>query len=474
MFAPQVYRQRRAALRRKLSSGLLLLPGHAESPVNFGANPYPFRQDSSFLYYAGLDQPDALLLIDIDHDRETLLGPAVSLEEAVWTGPRPTLAEQAARAGIADVGQPEEAGPAIAQALQTGRRVHYLPAYRADQMLRLSGLLGVPPDRLNDGASLAFIRAVVSQRSIKTAAEVAEIESALGLCRDLWRALLQRLPGVISALELANVLEGIVCSTGHRWAFTPIVTCRGEILHAPPDDTPFAPGDLLLMDFGAESQAHYASDITRTIPVGGRFSAHQRAVYEIVLAAQKAAIAAAAPGVKFLDLHRRAATVLCEGLCDLGLMHGRVDDAVEAGAHALFFPHGLGHMLGLDVHDMESLGEDNVGYDGETQRSTQFGTAALRLGRRLEAGFVVTVEPGLYFIPALIDRWRQEKRWSSFIAFEKLAPYRRFGGIRIEDVVLVTPDGARILGPGIPKTPAEVAASLGASIEDGSEDGRQP
>ena len=262
-----------------------------------------------------------------------------------------------------------------------------------------------------------------------------------------------------TAQALAGLIEGIVRAAGRRLAFAPIVTRRGEILHAQPDDAPLTPGDLLLVDIGAESRKHYASDITRTIPVGGRFSGRQRAVYDIVLAAQKSAIAAMAPGVRYLDVHRLAATVLCEGLSDLGLIRGRVDDAVQVGAHALFFPHGLGHMLGLDVHDMESFGEDNVGYDEETRRSDQFGLAALRLGRCLEAGFVVTVEPGLYFIPALIDRWREEGRWSSFIAFEKLKPYRRLGGIRIEDDVLVTPEGARVLGPVIPKAAATVEAA---------------
>jgi Xaa-Pro aminopeptidase len=237
------------------------------------------------------------------------------------------------------------------------------------------------------------------------------------------------------------------------------VTPRGEILHGRADNTPLLPGDLLLVDIGAESEKHYASDVTRTLPVGGRFQPRQKAVYEIVLAAQNAAIAAAAPGTRYVEVHRLAATVICEGLGDLGLMRGRVEDAVAAGAHALFFPHGLGHMLGLDVHDMEALGEDNVGYDHETVRSDQFGLAALRLGRRLEEGFVVTVEPGIYFIPALIDRWRQEKRWRDFIAFEKLSSYRALGGVRIEDVVLITAEGARILGPAIPKAAGTVEAA---------------
>jgi Xaa-Pro aminopeptidase len=300
---------------------------------------------------------------------------------------------------------------------------------------------------------------VISQRSVKSPAEVAEIESALGLNRKLFQALVRHLSQENTGLGLAGILEGLARSNGSRMAFPPIITCRGEILHSTPDNQPFPSSGLLLMDIGAESRRYYASDITRTLPLGGRFSPRQKEVYEIVLAAQKAAIAQAAPGVRFLDVHLKAAATLCEGLRDIGLMKGAVDDAVREGAHALFFPHGLGHMLGLDVHDMESLGEDNVGYDRETVRSDQFGLSALRLGRRLEVDFVVTVEPGIYFIPDLIDRWHKEDRWSPFIAFEKLAAYRRFGGIRIEDVIHITPHGSRLLGPVIPKSTATLEAA---------------
>jgi Xaa-Pro aminopeptidase len=461
MFAPEIYRQRRDRLYREVAGGVLVLLGHAESPINFAANPYPFRQDSSFLYYVGLNEPDCLLVADIDKGRETLFGPEPSLDDAVWTGPRPSLGRYAAKAAIVHSDRLDHAPDAVAGLLKGGRRLHYLPPYRPDQVLRLSRLLRVPHEGVARGASLDFIRAVVAQRSIKTADEVAEIESALGVCRNLFRALVHHLTRETTAAGLAGILEGIVSGAGRRWAFAPIVTARGEILHGKPDTAPLTPGDLLLMDIGTESGEHYASDITRTVPVGGRFQARQKAVYETVLAAQQAAIAAAAPGVTFMALHRLAARVICEGLCSLGLMRGKVEDAVAEGAHALFFPHGLGHMLGLDAHDMEALGEDHVGYDHDTARSGQFGLAALRLGRRLEAGFVVTVEPGIYFIPALIDRWRQDKRWSSFIAFDKLDPYRRFGGVRIEDVVGIAAHGARVLGPDIPKAAATVEAACG-------------
>ena len=462
MFDPAIYRQRREDLIKTVRDGLILLPGLSPSPVNFAANPYPFRQDSSFLYYTGLNEPDDTLLIDVDTARETLYGTEPSLNDVIWSGPIPSLPERALAAAIANTGPPADLAAAIQKAHAAGRSIHYLPPYRPDQRLALHGLLGISLDQIDAGASPALIRAVISQRSVKSPAEVAEIESALGLSRRLFLALVRHLRQENTAVGLAGILEGIVKSNCSRFAFPPIVTCRGEVLHNALDNRPFAPSGLLLTDIGVESREHYASDISRTIPVSGRFTPRQKEIYDIVLAAQKTAVAQAAPGVRFVDLHRRAARMLCEGLRDIGLMMGAVEDAVQEGAHALFFPHGLGHMLGLDVHDMESLGEDAVGYDRETIRSDQFGLSSLRLGRRLEVDFVVTVEPGLYFIPPLIDQWRQDSRWRSFIAFDKLAPYRGFGGIRIEDVIHITPHGSRLLGPVIPKSTAPVEAACPA------------
>ncbi len=462
MFDQTVYCRRRAVLKDRLRNGLVLLPGNSQSPVNFADNPYPFRQDSSFLYYCGLNQPDCFLVIDIDNDRETLYGTEPSLNDIIWTGPVPSLGERAASAGIHATDSWNHLAVAIQAAGADRRPIHYLPAYRPDQLLILSGLMAVSTERINTGASLDFIRAVVDQRSVKTPDEITEIEFALGVSRNLFLTAMKHRKAENNAVSLAGHLEGIVKSAGCRFAFPPILTTRGEILHCQPDNQPFHSGALLLMDMGAESREGYASDVTRTVPMDGHFSPRQRAIYEIVLAAQKAVISQAKPGIRFMDLHLLAATTMCEGLRDIGLMRGAAEDAVQAGAHALFFPHGLGHMLGLDVHDMESLGEDNVGYDAETTRSVQFGLAALRLARRLEADFVVTVEPGIYFIPALIDQWRQEGRWSSFIAFDKLAPFRRFGGVRIEDVVHIKPEGGRILGPVIPKSVATVEAACTA------------
>ena len=459
MFDPIVYQRRREVLREKVRNGIVLFPGLCPSPINFAANPYPFRQDSSFLYYAGLNEPEVTLMIDIDAARETLYGPDQDLDDIIWSGPSPLLPGLAGAAGIGMTGTPQQLAAAVQKAQATGRAIHYLPSYRPDQLLMLSRLLGITPDQVNGGASPSLIQAVVSQRSVKSSEEVAEIESALGLSRKLFQALVRHLRQENTGIGMAGILEGIARSNGGRMAFPPIITCRGEILHCAPDNQPFPATGLLLMDIGAESREYYASDITRTLPVSGRFSSRQKDIYEIVLAAQKTAVAQATPGVRFVDVHLKAAATVCEGLRDLGLMKGAVEDAVREGAHALFFPHGLGHMLGLDAHDMESLGEDNVGYDRETTRSDQFGLSALRLGRRLEVGFVATVEPGIYFIPALIDRWRQDGRWRSFIAFDNLTAYRRFGGIRIEDVIHITPRGGRFLGPVIPKSAVTLEAA---------------
>ena len=459
MFDQSVYRQRRTHLMERFDTGLLLFPGHAPSPINFADNPYPFRQDSSFLYFCGLNLPGCALVIDIDHEQVILYGPQADLNDIIWTGPRPSLEELAARSGIGLTDSLKALADTLQQAAAMGRPVHYLPAYRADQKLMLGQLLSLSPEQVNDGVSPTLTKVVIAQREAKTSEEVAEIESAMGLCRKLFQTLIQHLHQENTAVALAGILEGVVKSAGRRFAFPPIITSRGEVLHNHPDNKPFNSGDLLLMDMGAESREHYASDFTRTIPVDGRFSTRQKDIYEIVLAAQKAAIAGATPGVRFLDLHLLAASTICDGLQNLGLMKGPVEDAVRQGAHALFYPTGLGHMIGLDVHDMESLGEDHVGYDDEIGRSSQFGLAALRLGRRLQAGFVVTVEPGIYFIPELIDQWRQDDRWASFIAFDKLESYRRFGGIRIEDVVHVTSQGSRVLGPIIPKASATIEAA---------------
>ncbi len=465
MFDMATYRHRRDRLRSALDSGLVLFPGNDHSPSNFAANPYPFRQDASFLYFFGLDVPRLAAAIDLDDGTESIYGDDATVDDTVWTGPRPTLAEQASQAGVTDTRPFARFFEDAKRAIDGGRPVHVLPQYRGDNMLALEQATGWPAARMNEYASPALRDAVIALRSVKSDEEIAEIERALEVTARMHRlAMGATAPGVIER-EVVATLGALVEAEGSHFAYAPILTRRGEVLHNESRSGLFADGDLVLCDAGAASPLGYAADVTRTWPANGRFTAVQRDLYGIVLGAQREAIDAIRPGIPFRDVHLLAARRLAHGLRDLGLMRGDVDEAVAAGAHALFFPHGVGHMMGLDVHDMEALGEDHVGYDAETRRSDQFGLGNLRLARRLEPGFVVTVEPGLYFIPGLIDRWRAERRHEAFIDYDAVARYRDFGGIRIEDDVLVTATGGRVLGSDIPRAAEEVEAAAAAADE---------
>lgn len=453
------YRQRRADLRDQVDDGAILLLGNAEASRNYADNRYRFRQDSHVLYYSGVGRPQVAVLIHPD-GREVLYGPAEDPDDLIWHGPEPTLADLAAEAGIAETGSRETLGDDLARLAGGGVVVHYLPPYRADRQLELARLLDLDPVEASTAASTLLVRVIAHQRSVKTDVEVEEIEEALGVTAEGYRRAMAATAAGRTEAEIAAELQTPALARFRQQAFLPIVSVRGEVLHNEVPRNTLRKGQMMLIDSGAESPAFYASDITRTFPVTGRFDARQRDVYEVVLRAQKDAIRAASPAVTNRELHLKAARVIAEGLADVGLMRGDLDAAVESGAHALFFPHGLGHMLGLDVHDMEDLG-DVVGYDPDERRSEQFGLAALRLARRLEPGFVITVEPGVYFIPALIDRWRAERRHAEFIAYDRLDEWSDFGGIRIEDDVLITAAGSRVLGPGIPKEVDEVEAAVG-------------
>ncbi len=420
-----VYRARRAALRKAVGRGPILIHGLDPAPRNYRDNIYPYRQGSHFLYYTGLAQPGLSLLM-LDH-RELLFAARATMDDIVWSGATPSPEELAKQAGLDGAKAPGQMPDVIA---------HTLPSFRGAPN-------GTPSEKLVD--------AIAAQRSIKTPAELDEIESAIAISDAMHRAAMSMArPGATEG-EVARRLSSFALTQ----AYPPIVTVRGEILHNQAYTNPLQRGQLLLVDAGAEAASGYASDITRVTPVGGRFSTMQRDIYEVVLRAQLEAIAMIRPGIPYRDVHLFAACVIAQGLIDVGLMKGDAADAVAAGAHALFFPHGLGHMLGLDVHDMEDLG-DVVGYPRSEKRSAQFGLCFLRLAKRLETGFVLTVEPGIYFIPALIGQWRSEKRHADFINYAKLARYRTFGGIRIEDEIVVTKNGARVLGPAIPKTVREV------------------
>ncbi len=461
MFEPRIYSSRREELKKSVGSGIILFPGNKNSPRNFASMPYPFRQDSSFLYYFGLDFPDLFGVIDADNGDEIIFGDDRTVDDVVWMGPEPPLAERAAEAGVNNTQPLSELNDLINKAISEHRKVHFLPQYRSDNMIFLSDITGIKAKYLNKYVSETLIKSVVSQRSVKIKEEIEEIEKALEISFEMY-FLAMRLtkPGIFEK-DIARSIEGIANLKGAGTSFGTIFSVHGEILHNEYYENIMKEGDIALLDSGAETEMHYASDITRVIPVSGKFSERQKDIYNIVLDSQLKAIEMIKEGVRFKDVHVKASKVIASGLKEIGLMKGNVDDAVENGAHALFFPHGLGHMMGLDVHDMESFGEDYVGYDDKVKRSNQFGLAYLRLGKELKSGYVVTVEPGIYFIPALIDQWKNENKHADFINYDKLEEYRDFGGIRIEDDILVEKEGAKVLGKPIPKTVEEVELVCG-------------
>ena len=456
MFAANVYVERRSRLKEQVQSGLILFLGNEESPMNYQDNQYSFRQDSSFLYYFGLDFPSLAALIDVDQNEEVIFGDDLTIDDIIWTGPQPALSERCQEAGVRESASLDKLQVTLKKAVQQGSEIHFLPQYRAENSLKIERLLGIHPTVVQEHVSESLIRAVVAQRSLKSKEEIEQIEAALDVSYEMQTvAMKMSRPGMLE-MEVVGAMEGIAISRGCRLAFPTIFSVRGEILHNHYYGNVMKQGDIAINDSGAETPLGYASDISRTIPVSGKFSERQKEIYTIVLNAQERAIEAIKPGVEFRNVHRLACEVLASGLKEIGLMKGDIKEAVNAGAHTLFFQCGLGHMLGLDVHDMEGLGEDYVGYTDTIRRNPEFGWRSLRLGRALEAGFVVTVEPGVYFIPELIDRWMAEKKNSQYINYDMVKKYEDFGGLRIEDDVLVTANGHRVLGKKIPKTIDEV------------------
>jgi Xaa-Pro aminopeptidase len=455
MFTKETYTSRREVLVSRFEGGLLVLPGNNESPMNYADNCYPFRQDSTFLYYFGLDQPGLAAVIDVDAGTATIFGDELTIDDIVWMGDLPTIAERAGRVGISATRPLSEVADIVAAAQADGRQLHYLPPYRADTTLWLADLLGMAPAQVEAGASTDFVRAVVDQRNIKSEEEVAEIERAVEVSVAMHEAAIRRAsPGTTEA-EIAAEVGRIADASGGRLSFPIIATIHGETLHNHVHTNTLSDGDLFLLDAGAETALGYGGDLSSTCPVSRRFSDRQRTIYELQLAAQVTAVEALAPGVPFREVHLAACRVIFDGLKDLGIFKGDTDEALAAGAHAMVFPCGTGHMMGLDIHDMENLGEVWVGYDGEP-KSTQFGLKSLRLARPLEPGFVVTVEPGIYFIPQLMDLWRSEGHCAEFIDFDELDKWRDFGGLRNEEDFLITPEGARRLGPHKPQTVEEI------------------
>lgn len=462
MFSKETYKQRRTKLREQVQEGVILIMGNVDVPMNYADNTYRFRQDSNFLYFFGLDQQGLAGVIDVESGEEMLFGDDVTVDDIIWMGPQPSMKERASEVGVEKAFPFSTLKETLSKAQQEGRKVHFSPPYRAENKLMLEEFLGIPAGELTENSSEALIKAVVALRSVKEDQEVAEIEKAIETAHLMHTtAMKMAKPGVYEH-QIAGMVEGIALSGDGMLSFPLILSVHGETLHNHSHKNKLENGQLMLMDAGAESPRHYATDHTRTSPVSGQYSEQQKAVYNIVLNAQIKAIQAIKPGVTFKRVHMLAAETIVSGLKELGFIRGDVASAVEQGAHALFMPHGLGHMMGLDAHDMEDLGENYVGYDDEIKRSDDLGKSSLRFGRKLQEGFVVTVEPGIYFIPELVEKWEQEKKLTDFIDYEKVKSYLGFGGIRIEDDILVTADGYRVLGKPIPKTVEEVEKAMAA------------
>ncbi len=460
MFKKEVYIERRNQLKKELGSGIALFMGNEEAAFNYLANTYHFRQDSHFLYFFGLDHPGFTGVIDVDNDKEYIFGNDFDIEDIIWMGVQPKVADMAAEVGIENTSPMNDLSSFIGNGISKGQQIHFLPTYRGTSVIQLTELLGKSIVEVKSGASVDLIKAVVKLKEIKDEYEIAEIEKAVDIAYLMHTTSMKMaMPGVVEQ-EIAGTIEGISLALGGPVSFPIILSMDGQTLHNHYHGNILEKGRMMVTDAGAETQLHYASDITRTVPVGGKFNTRQKDVYLAVLNAIVNSTAAIKPGLRYREMHFVAAREIVKGLKDIGLMKGDVDDAVAVGAHTLFFPHGLGHMMGMDVHDMEGLGENFVGYDENTIRSEQFGTAYLRLGKELKPGFVLTVEPGCYFIPALIDKFRGEGKFLDFINYDKVETYKDFGGIRIEDDVLVTEDGHRVLGKPIPKTVEDVERTM--------------
>lgn len=450
MFSKEIYQQRRNKLKACMNGGVLLFVGNNEAPFNYTDNTYTFRQDSTFLYLFGIDKPGLVGIIDADNGTDMLFGTSADMDDIIWMGPQMSLREQAKQVCINAIDTPEKLQATITQAISSNRTVHYVPPYRGETIIYMASLLGTNNEEVVNGASRQLIDAMISLRSIKEPCEIEEIERQMPIGYAMHTVAMTMAQEGAREREIMARLEAIALAGGGPVSFPTICSIHGETLHNHSYNNTLRNGNLLLVDAGCESAMHYATDHTRTTPVGGVFSDRQKEIYQIVLNTNNVVREAIKPDIFYKDIHMLASRTIAQGLKDLGLMKGDIDEAVKQGAHAMFFPHGIGHMLGLDVHDMENYNDTLVGYDAEIERSKQFGLSALRLGRRLKAGFVVTDEPGIYFIPTLIDKWRAEKMHTDFICYDKVEKYKDFGGIRLEDDILVTEDGSRILGDRIP------------------------
>lgn len=455
MFSTKTYQNRRETLQKNVSGGLILLLGNIENPINFADNPYPFRQDSSFIYYFGIQLPKLAAVIDVDKNETIIFGDELSVDEIVWMGIQETIKAKAEKAGVTNTKAYSQLQSYVEKANNEGRKVHFLPPYQSVNKVLLSELLKTKIEALQPSPEL--IKAVVAQRELKEEQEVAQIENSVNTANQMHRLAMATAKPGMKEYELVSKVQKLAADRESRFSYQPIITVDGQILHNHYYGNELKSGDMILNDSGVENPMKYASDLTRTFPVDKTFTSRQKSIYNIVHKAFKDTEAMLKPGVEFKEVHRKAALITAQGLIDMGLMKGNAEEAVKHNAHTLFFQTGLGHQIGLDVHDMEDLGEEYVGYTPENPKDTKtFGWKSLRLGKTLEKDFVITVEPGVYFIPQLIDMWQADNRLKDFINYDKVNEFRDFGGIRIEDDILITDKSYRVLGDGLISTAEEI------------------
>lgn len=445
MFGIETYQNRQQQLLRQINSGIILIPGNDESPMNYTDNPYHFRQDSTFLYFFGIKRPGLVALLDTNDGSVAIYGDDFTVEDVVWMGNLPSISDQASLCGVSQTGSLEDLAKEVTKAVTRKELIHFLPQYRHHNILKLMKLTGMNARQVETGASEELIKAVVDQRIYKSAEELVEIEKGVDTTIDMHVTAMKMLRPGMQELEVVVEIEKIARATGGEISFPTIATINGQTLHNHYHGNTVKEGQLFLLDCGAETAMGYAGDLSSTFPVGKTFTSLQKDIFNLVLKSHYAAVDKLKAGVPYKDAHKAACLTIADGLKGMGLMKGNPEDAVDAGAHALFFPCGTGHMMGLDIHDMENLGEVLVGYDGEP-KSTQFGLKSLRLGRKLERGFVLTVEPGIYFIPELTDQWRSQGKFTDFLNYDEIDKFRNFGGIRNEENYVITSEGHRLLG----------------------------
>jgi len=455
MFKKETYIQRREKLRNDVKNGIILFMGNNESPMNYADNTYHYRQDSTFLYFSGIKHPNLAMVLDIDEQKDILFGDDYTIDDIVWMGQQPSISSRAATCGIQESMPMGELQNYLNEAKNKGRKIHFLPPYRPENKIKLFELLAIEPARIKNETSLELVLAVIAQRNYKTGEELIELEKAANTTVDMHLAAMRIARPGMQESEIAAEMERIAMAAGGQISFPVIATINGQTLHNHYHGNTLEKGRMFLLDCGAETEMGYAGDMSSTFPIDKKFTTRQRDIYQVALNSHEKAISMLKPGVAFKEVYLESARTIMEGMKELGFVKGDINEAVSQGAHAMFFPCGLGHMMGLDVHDMEDLGEQYVGYDNEA-KSTQFGMKSLRLGRKLEPGFVLTIEPGIYFIPDLIDKWKAEKKFTEFLDYKKLEEYKDFGGCRNEEDFLITEDGYKLLGKPLPKTIEDV------------------